>query len=66
MAKELGEELSLQDVAHSVLRNFGVVFHSQMLWLDSLDSLLGHSVGVPMKPPPELQRIQGEEDTFWA
>jgi lipoyl(octanoyl) transferase len=66
MAKELGHELSLQDVAHSVSRNFGVVFQSQMLWLDSLDSLLGHSVGVPMKPPPELQRIQGEEDTFWA
>ena len=66
MAQESGHELSLQDVAHSVSRNFGVVFQSQMLWLNSLDSLLGHSVGVPVKPPPELQRIQGEEDTFWA
>jgi lipoyl(octanoyl) transferase len=66
MARELGQQLSLQGVAHSVSRNFGVVFQSQMLWLDSLDSLLGHSVGVPMKPPSELQKLQGEEDTFWA
>jgi lipoyl(octanoyl) transferase len=66
MRRELGRELPLQDAAHSVSRNFGVVFQSQMLWLDSLDSLLGHSVGVPMKPPSELQKLQGEEDTFWA
>jgi lipoyl(octanoyl) transferase len=66
MAKELGENLSLQDVAHSVSRNFGVVFQSQMLWLDSLDSLLGHAVGVPMKPPSELRKLRNEEDVFWA
>jgi lipoyl(octanoyl) transferase len=66
MKKELDRELPLQDVAHSVSRNFGAVFQSKMLWLDSLDSLLGHSVGVPMKPSPELQKLRGEEDTFWA
>ncbi len=66
MRKELDQELSLQHVAHSVSRNFGVVFQSQMLWLDSLDSLFVHSVGVPMKPPPELQKLQGEEETFWT
>jgi lipoyl(octanoyl) transferase len=66
MAKELGEDISLQEVAHSVSRNFGVVFQSQMLWLESLDSLLGHSVGVPMKPPAELRKLRGEEDTFRA
>ena len=38
MAKELAKELSLQEVAHSVSRNFGVVFQSQMLWLESLDA----------------------------
>ena len=47
-------------------RNFGVVFESQMLWLESLDSLRGHSVGVPMKPPAELRKLRGEEDTFWV
>ena len=66
MAKELGKELSLQDVAHSISRNFGVVFESQMLWLESLDALLGKSVGVPMKPPEELRRLHKEEDIFRA
>ena len=66
MAKQLGLKLSLQEVAHSVSRNFGVVFQSQMLWLETLDSLLGHPVGVPMKPPAELRKLRGEEDTFWV
>jgi lipoyl(octanoyl) transferase len=66
MAKELGQPLSSQEVAHSVSRNFGVVFQSQMLWLETLDSLLGHSFGVPMKPPAELRKLRGEEETFWA
>jgi|HubBroStandDraft_6_1064221.scaffolds.fasta_scaffold256144_2 lipoyl(octanoyl) transferase len=66
MAMELGQQLSLLDVAHSVSRNFGVVFESQMLWLETLDSLLGHSVGVPMKPPDELRKLRKEGDTFWA
>jgi len=66
MAKELGKELSLQDVAHSISRNFGVVFESQMLWLESLDALLGNSVGVPMRTPEPLRQLHKEEDTFWA
>lgn len=68
MSKELGQQLSLQEIAHSVSRNFGVVFQSQMLWLETLDSLLGHSVGVPMKPPAELRKLHNEteEETFWV
>ncbi|MGB6677529.1 MAG: lipoyl(octanoyl) transferase LipB [Terriglobales bacterium] len=66
MSKQLGQQLSLQEVAHSVSRNFGMVFQSQMLWLDSLDSLLGQSVGVPMKPPSALRKLRGEEDAFQA
>jgi lipoyl(octanoyl) transferase len=66
MAKQLGQQLSLQEVAHSISRNFGVVFQSQMLWLDALDSLLGQSVGVPMKPPAEFRKVRGEEDAFWV
>jgi len=66
MAKELGQQLSLQEVAHSVSRNVGVVFQSQMLWLENLDSLLGHSLGVPMKPPAELRKMHSEEDAFWV
>jgi lipoyl(octanoyl) transferase len=66
MAKELGEKLPLQDVAHSLSRNFGVAFQSQMLWLETLDALLDHPVGVPLKAPSELRKLHGEEDTFWA
>jgi lipoyl(octanoyl) transferase len=66
MAKELGRQLSLQEVAHSISRNFGTGFESQMLWLETLDSLLGHSVGVPMKPPAELRQMHKEDGTTWA
>jgi lipoyl(octanoyl) transferase len=66
MAKELDRELSLQEVAYSISRNFGVVFESQMLWLESLDALLGHSVGVPVRMPEELRQLHDEEDTFLA
>ena len=40
IAKELGGSLRLQEVAHAVSRNFGTVFASQILWLDSLDAVL--------------------------
>jgi lipoyl(octanoyl) transferase len=66
MAKESDKELSLQDVAHSISRNFGVVFESQMLWLESLDALLGDSVGVPLSVPEKLRQLHKEEDTFRA
>jgi len=66
MAKELVQQLFLLDVAHSISRNFGVVFESQMLWLENLDALLGHSVGVPVKLPAEIRKLRGDEDAFWA
>ena len=64
MSRELGKQLPLQEVAHSISRNFGVVFQSQMLWLESLDSLLRPTTGVPMKIPPELRKLCGEEESF--
>jgi lipoyl(octanoyl) transferase len=66
IAKELGRELGLEEVAHSVSRNFGAVFQSQMLWLENLDDLIGPSVGVPLRTPGELRKLHGEEDTTWA
>jgi lipoyl(octanoyl) transferase len=66
MAKELRSELALQEVAHSVSRNFGAVFESQMLWLEGLDDLLAPSVGVPLRTPGELRELHGEKDTTWA
>jgi len=65
MAAELGRQLSLQEVAHSLSRNFGMIFGSQMLWLENLDAVL-RDVGVPVKPPAELRQLHKEEDTFWA
>jgi len=66
MEKELGKQVPLQDVAHSISRNFGVVFEDQILWLENLDTLLGETIGVPMRPPAELRKIHGEGDITWA
>lgn len=66
MQKELNRELDLEEVAQSITRNFGQVFGSQILWLESLESLLPPTIGVPMKPPTQLRQIHKEEDTFLA
>ena len=66
MQLELGHEVTMQEVAHILSRNFGLVFQSQILWLDSLDSLLGRTLGVPVKPPENLRKIHREDDTAWA
>jgi lipoyl(octanoyl) transferase len=66
MARELSKEVSMEDVAHSISRNFGTVFQSQMLWLESLDLLLKNSVGVPMRVPEEVRRLHKEEESSWA
>ncbi len=70
MEKELGRELDLNEVTQAVSRNFGSVFGSEMLWLETVDALLGNSVGVPMKAPDELRRLHGalsgEDDLFLA
>jgi lipoyl(octanoyl) transferase len=66
MRKELNrnENVDLEAVAHSLSRNFGTVFSRQILWLESLDALLGTTVGVPMKAPAEVRQLQGEDDLF--
>lgn len=66
MQRELDRPLDLNAVAESISRNFGVVFQSQMLWVETLDALLGRAVGVPMKAPSELQKLNQEDDTTWA
>ena len=66
IAEELGKQIPLQEVAHSISRNFGVVFNSQILWLETLDALLRPTEGVPVKVPTELRKLHKEEETFWA
>ena len=65
LAREMGNAPALENVAQSVARNFGVVFQSQVLWVENLEALLGRRTGVPMKIPAELRRMRGEEET-WA
>jgi len=57
--------LTLDEISQSVARNFGRVFGSQVLWVDTLDALLGRAVGVPMKLPENLRELH-EDETFWA
>jgi lipoyl(octanoyl) transferase len=66
MQQELGKPLDLNAVAESISRNFGTVFSSQMLWVDTLDALLGHTVGVPLQHPAELRQLHNEDDNTWA
>ena len=63
--KEIGSAPDLDDVAHKLTAHFGRVFNSQIVWVDTLDALLGRSVGVPNRPPEELRRLR-EDETFWA
>ncbi len=64
MQKELGREVELNDVATAVSRNFGTAFGSQMLWVETVDALMGNTVGLPMRAPEELRRLHGEEELF--
>ena len=66
MQHELGHSLDLNSVAESISRNFGTVFSSQILWVDTLDALLGRTVGVPLQPPSELRKLHKEDDGTWA
>jgi lipoyl(octanoyl) transferase len=56
MQQELGKPLDLNAVAESI----------QMLWVETLDALLGRTVGVPLKPPAELRELLNDKDTTWA
>ena len=66
IAKELGRETPIQDVAYALARNFGSVFNRQVLWLDSLDALLGKNLGVPSVAPKNLRKLHGDDDVAWA
>jgi len=52
MQKELGLPLDLSAIAQSISRNFGVVFQSQILWVDTLDALLSSASARIPQPQP--------------
>jgi lipoyl(octanoyl) transferase len=66
MQQELGKPLDLNAVAESISRNFGTVFSSQMLWVETLDALMGRTVGVPLQRPAELRKLHNQDGITWA
>ena len=66
MQQQLGKELDLNAVAESISRNFGTVFQSQILWVETIDALLGHPVGVPLQEPAEFRQLHKDNDSTWA
>jgi lipoyl(octanoyl) transferase len=69
MQQELQRTLTMEDVATAASRNFGRVFQSQMLWLESLDDLIGEAAMAPQAPanqdtparaPRELREMHGD------
>ncbi|MCU1303079.1 MAG: lipoyl(octanoyl) transferase [Candidatus Sulfotelmatobacter sp.] len=66
MQQQLGHSLNQTAIAESISRNFGTVFSSQILWVETIEALLGHEIGVPMKPPAELRKLHEGDDTRWA
>src|SRR5271157_6436867 len=55
MQRELQKTLTIEEVATAASRNFGRVFQSQMLWLESLDDLIGEAATIARKPQPANQ-----------
>jgi lipoyl(octanoyl) transferase len=66
MAKELGKAVDTSEVAQSIVRNFGGVFQSQILWVETLAALLNETVGVPMTLPDNLREIHKHKENFWV
>jgi len=77
MERELQKQVTLEEVATAVSRNFGRVFHAQMLWLLSLDDLLAQAVSAPRlepaksanqdtpaRAPKELRKLHGDGGEF--
>src|SRR5450755_707922 len=72
MERELQKSLTLEEVATAASRNFGRVFNSQMLWLESMDDLMAQASeaatkssaveneDTPAKPPKELREMHGD------
>jgi lipoyl(octanoyl) transferase len=65
--RETGKQAELEEVTTAASRNFGRVFNSQMLWLESLDDLLSAAdesqpanQDTPARPPAELRKLFGD------
>ncbi len=59
-----GPAPTMDEVAEAVVRNFGKVFESQLVWVDTLDALVGRAVGVPLQEPAELKAMHGNDTSL--
>src|SRR6266481_4614983 len=63
--KTLGKKLEMEAVSHAITRQFGQVFGTQILWLESLESLLKSAPAeseatnqdTPLREPDELKKM---------
>jgi lipoyl(octanoyl) transferase len=63
---ETGKKPTTEEILPIVTRSFGEVFKSQILWLDSLEDLLGTAPppeDTPLREPEELRQLRGVNDT---
>jgi lipoyl(octanoyl) transferase len=66
MARELGGSAPpWDDVTQSAARNFGRVFSSQVLWVETIDALLGRKLGIPARAPADIRQMHGDE-SYWV
>jgi lipoyl(octanoyl) transferase len=66
VADPLRKTPTVEEMAELVSRNFGKVFESQTLWLESLDALVTAPQDTPARAPEPLRRLSGEEDVYLA
>lgn len=64
LAKELDRAVDLNQVAQCVSRNFGRVFDRQMMAIETVDELLGRTVGVPNRQPENLRSLHGDRNAL--
>jgi len=77
--RELQRSATMDEVASAASRNFGRVFQSQMLWLESLEDLIAQvsaplpkpdaptapqNQDIPARPPKELRELHGDGSEF--
>ena len=63
---ETGKSPTIAEILPIVTRSFGEVFKSQILWLNSLEDLIGPAPipeDTPLREPDELRKLRGVDDT---
>ena len=64
---ETGKHPSMEEILPIVTRSFGEVFKSQVLWLDSLEDLLGAAPtpeDTPLRVPDNLRELHGDKTSL--